>query len=103
MIAQDFDRKGLGLAISQRLVKSHNGSIAVRSKVGEGTEFIIRLPALAEPRPDRLLAPMGTPSPDMLPATTTGNLSVSDLPLQAQEKRASRKERKRREKEKAPA
>src|SRR3954465_12558662 len=36
---------GLGLAISQRIVKGHNGAIEVQSRVGEGTEFILRFPS----------------------------------------------------------
>jgi len=36
---------GLGLAICQRIISSHNGIIKVNSKIGEGAEFIIRLPA----------------------------------------------------------
>jgi two-component system NtrC family sensor kinase len=35
---------GLGLAISQGIAESYNGSISVESKVGEGSTFIIRLP-----------------------------------------------------------
>ncbi len=42
---------GLGLAISQRLVKAHQGSIVVRSEVGQGSEFIVSLPGLREDRP----------------------------------------------------
>ena len=38
---------GLGLAISQRIVKGHGGSIEVQSRVGEGTEFILRFPSAA--------------------------------------------------------
>jgi signal transduction histidine kinase len=36
---------GMGLAIVQNIVKSHKGSIHVRSNEGEGTVFTIRLPA----------------------------------------------------------
>ena len=43
------DGTGLGLMIVQRIVQEHGGSIAVSSKVGEGTDFSILLP-LAERR-----------------------------------------------------
>lgn len=35
---------GLGLAICKSIVEAHGGSIDVRSKIGEGSQFIIRLP-----------------------------------------------------------
>jgi two-component system NtrC family sensor kinase len=35
---------GLGLAVSYGIIQKHNGSIAVRSKVAEGTTFTVRLP-----------------------------------------------------------
>ena len=35
---------GLGLAICKKLIEAHGGSISVRSKVGKGSKFEIRLP-----------------------------------------------------------
>ena len=36
---------GLGLAIVREIVQAHGGAVAVRSQVGEGTEFLVVLPA----------------------------------------------------------
>ncbi|RKG64821.1 histidine kinase, partial [Corallococcus sp. CA054B] len=58
---------GLGLAICQRIVKNHGGSISVQSKVGEGTAFIIRLPALPSEQVEGAL-PDGTPAPPTRPS-----------------------------------
>ncbi len=38
---------GLGLAIVHALVQKHGGTLTVRSEVGQGTEFLIELPAEA--------------------------------------------------------
>ena len=35
---------GLGLGISKKIVEDHNGSLSFKTKEGEGTTFIIRLP-----------------------------------------------------------
>ena len=35
---------GLGLSISHKIIKEHNGEIQVKSIVGKGTEFLIKLP-----------------------------------------------------------
>jgi len=44
---QEYSRKGLGmgLTIAQAIIKRHNGTITVTSKVGTGTTFYIYLPA----------------------------------------------------------
>jgi signal transduction histidine kinase len=39
---------GLGLTICKQIVEGHQGDIEVKSKVGEGTLFIVRLPILSE-------------------------------------------------------
>lgn len=36
---------GIGLAIVKAIVEAHNGKISVTSKIGEGSEFVISLPA----------------------------------------------------------
>jgi two-component system NtrC family sensor kinase len=48
---------GLGLFVSFGIVKKHGGAITLRSKVGKGTTFTVRLPA-ASPGGDR--SPSGT-------------------------------------------
>jgi signal transduction histidine kinase len=35
---------GLGLSLARRIVEAHGGSIGVRSEVGKGTQFEVRLP-----------------------------------------------------------
>ncbi|HDO26307.1 MAG TPA: hypothetical protein ENG95_06670, partial [Nitrospirae bacterium] len=40
---------GLGLAIAQKVIVSHGGSIRVDSREGEGTTFTVTLPASEQP------------------------------------------------------
>jgi signal transduction histidine kinase len=35
---------GIGLAIANRIVQNHNGSIDVESEFGKGSKFVVRLP-----------------------------------------------------------
>ncbi len=50
----EYEGTGMGLAISQRIVKRHGGTLTAKSKPGEGSIFIVRLP----------LAGSNTVSPD---------------------------------------
>ena len=37
---------GLGLAITKKIIQLHGGTIQVESKIGHGTTFLIKMPAL---------------------------------------------------------
>lgn len=87
---------GLGLAICDRIVKNHGGGIVVTSKPGEGAEFLIRLPAIPEPKPE--LPAEGTPPPDTAPAPELdltpypGTLSPPDIAAGARKNRKRRRQ-----------
>ena len=38
---------GLGLSVSQKIVREHGGEIRVESEVGKGSRFILEIPAIA--------------------------------------------------------
>ena len=40
----DFEGTGIGLALCKKIVEQHNGYISARSKINEGSTFIISLP-----------------------------------------------------------
>jgi light-regulated signal transduction histidine kinase (bacteriophytochrome) len=40
----EFEGTGIGLALCKKIVEQHNGFISARSKLGEGSTFIISLP-----------------------------------------------------------
>ena len=43
---REKEGSGIGLSLVKELIEMHEGSISVQSKVGEGSEFIIQLPAV---------------------------------------------------------
>jgi two-component system, NtrC family, sensor kinase len=42
---QDWRGEGLGLSIVHRIVEQHHGRVRAQSRVGEGSTFIVTLPA----------------------------------------------------------
>ena len=59
--ARTHNGAGLGLSIVKGLVKLHGGEVVVRSRVGEGTRVMVRLPLDCErqraPEPIRKFVP----------------------------------------------
>jgi signal transduction histidine kinase len=45
--AHDRPGRGVGLAIARNLVRLHGGELSVSSRPGEGSEFVVTLPAVA--------------------------------------------------------
>jgi CheY-like chemotaxis protein len=48
---------GIGLALVQRLVEMHGGTVAASSTLGQGSEFVVRLPVVPPPEPQPSLPP----------------------------------------------
>jgi signal transduction histidine kinase len=46
-VADQIHGTGLGLNLVKKIVEAHGGTIRVKSEPARGTEFIVRLPAIA--------------------------------------------------------
>jgi signal transduction histidine kinase len=44
-----FSGTGIGLAGAKQIVEQHGGAITLKSQVGKGSTFTVRLPAGTEP------------------------------------------------------
>ncbi|UTA51721.1 ATP-binding protein [Deinococcus radiodurans] len=44
-LREDYPGNGIGLAIARKIVAAHGGSLTLKSQPGEGSTFIISLPA----------------------------------------------------------
>ena len=53
---------GIGLALVQRLVEMHGGTVAASSALGQGSEFVVRLPVVPPPQPQPSSPPAKKPS-----------------------------------------
>ncbi len=53
---------GLGLSISKQIMQGHNGTLEVKSKVGVGTAFTMRLPRNSMTDPPEINCPTSPPS-----------------------------------------
>ena len=50
-----FEGTGIGLSICKKIVEKHNGFISAKSEVGNGTTFIISLPANIAPNAQHMV------------------------------------------------
>ena len=69
---------GIGLCLVQRLVALHGGSVEAHSVLGEGSEFVVRLPALSEAVPPPPLAPQPLAAPARAAGKGCRVLAVDD-------------------------
>jgi signal transduction histidine kinase/DNA-binding response OmpR family regulator len=57
-VSQHHEGTGLGLALTRQLVEAHGGGISVRSEMGTGSEFTVRLPLHRAVQPEAGLPPV---------------------------------------------
>jgi len=66
---------GIGLALVQRLVEMHGGTVKASSTLGQGSEFVVRLPVVSPPRQQASSLPSET---DHLTGSSLRVLVVDD-------------------------
>jgi signal transduction histidine kinase len=63
-ITRQYGGTGLGLAISHRIAEMLSGSLSVKSKVGKGSEFILRIPVEFGDTIESAITPLGDIRPE---------------------------------------
>jgi hypothetical protein len=43
----EYEGTGIGLALCKKIIEQHNGFISARSKVNEGSTFVLSFPVIA--------------------------------------------------------
>ena len=73
---RNHEGSGIGLSLVKALVESHQGTISIVSVMGEGTEFIIQLPARVSPDQDHSSSNTNSKSQGMIDRI---NIEFSDI------------------------
>ncbi len=70
---------GIGLTLARQLVGMHGGVIEAHSAgAGQGSEFVVRLPVVATPRPDPAASPLWQPAPRRRVLVVDDNRDAAD-------------------------
>ncbi len=82
-VDNSFSRKnegsGIGLFLVKSLVEMHKGSVSVNSNIGEGSEFVIKLPSNILPKQDNLNTTCGSYKSQFLSSKEKVNMELSDI------------------------
>jgi len=88
--SRSFEGTGIGLALVKELTELHGGTVQVSSRVGEGSSFVVSIPAgVAHLPPDRIGAPEPWQGLSVIEQSGIREASLWDSPLRQQAPQAS--------------